>query len=110
MPEHKITPGPWTVVDDEIHTKKYRIAVIAADDGEIGNDNLAQADAQAIAAVPELLALCEAVLKYLYPTHPSTAAERDRIHRLAETAALKAYGIEGLRRLLGDVLREADNA
>lgn len=73
------TPGPWFHREEALHDRKYHIAGrgprIESANGELlaqvfrssrkpGRDLVAEADGNLIAAAPELLAACEAAIKY----------------------------------------------
>lgn len=88
----KHTPGPWKVVNAGPHwnnkaTTNYQIQY--GDDGECISDHVYEAaDAQLIAAAPDLLAVCEnlVMLKDLWlipeDVPPEHQGEAEAMHRL----------------------------
>jgi hypothetical protein len=96
MPEHKYTPGPWEIqkADDAYCIASIGNLVIMPAVGKVKHDN-SEADARLIAAAPELLDACTALIDY-----DESAEDGDvsmimayaKATRLARKAIAKATG------------------
>jgi len=95
----KHTPGPWKVsIFGDIETEKtdeYGIAIrrIAYDEGCLGGGNEEdQANARLIAAAPELLEACKAVVKWAEVFGPITSENIEPFIQQCGAAIAKAEG------------------
>lgn len=100
-----ITAGPW---------RADGFTLRAPDGSTIAISSVqpaARDDIQACSAVHEFIDLCEAVLQRTTQdgSYVGTDGARE-LRTRALTAYMKAFGTEGLKELIGDVLREADDA
>jgi len=95
MSEH--TPGPWRAVlqpGQTVGVHMFTHCVDAADDSIASL--LTEADANLIAAAPELLVACREALDRLYRIHgPTTVAERDDIMRVRDRCRAAIAKAEG---------------
>lgn len=88
----KHTPGPWTIVDYKL-TQEILIAGDTGDEIAIIDYSFrpeAHDDAHLIAAAPDLLAACEAVV--LHMRRPLNIEETIRVGALLRAAIAKARG------------------
>jgi hypothetical protein len=97
MSESKLTPGPWVAnrmpcqSDDHVYNSE-----VANTEGEIVGSLLRKADARLIAAAPELLAACEALVaamnEYEWSVDDSPTPQHKAIMQAARRAIEKAKG------------------
>jgi hypothetical protein len=84
------TPGPWSVENDCVTSEHGDVARVHYQSSREKNGWSARADADLIAAAPDLLRGCRAAIAYLIDPRSEFAENREEAARIIQAAVAKA--------------------